>query len=193
MANLSALLEKEASAEIEAILSEANERASEIVSKAKEEAASIASQISRSAASQAEALVVRAKSAAQLESSSLRLKAQHGVVENVMEAVKAKITALKGKAYEETLGKLLKEATASVNGKVKELIVNPKDLKLAEKLLADEGLKAVISSSESIEAGLRLKAEGSNVSIENSLMGRLNALKDELASDVSRVLFGKEA
>lgn len=193
MANLSALLEKEASAEIEAILSEAQERASEIVSKAKEEAANIASQRSRSAANQAEALVVRAKSAAQLESSSLRLKAQHGVVENVMEAVKAKIKALKGKSYEEVLAKLLKEASDSLGGNVKEVIVNPKDQKVADKLLADAGLKAKVSTSDSIESGIRLKAEGSNVIIENSLLGRLNALKDELASDVSRVLFGKEA
>lgn len=193
MANLSALLEKEASAEIEAILSEAKERASEIVSKAKEEAASIASQRGRAAASQAEALMVRAKSAAQLESSSLRLKAQHGVVESVMEAVKAKITALKGKNYEDVLAKLFKEAADSVDGKVKEVIVNPKDQKLADKLVADAGLKAKVSTSESIDSGIRLKAEGSNVSIENSLSGRLNALKDELASDVSRVLFGNEA
>ena len=193
MANLSALLEKEASAEIEAILSEAQKRASEIVSKAKEEAATIASQRARAAANQAEALMVRAKSAAQLESSSLRLKAQHGAVESVMEAAKAKIAALKGKNYEEVLGKLLKEAADSVNGKVKEVIVNPKDQKLADKLVADAGLKAKISTNDSVESGVRLKAEGSNVTIENSLSGRLAALQDELASEVSSVLFGKEA
>ena len=189
MANLSALLDKEASAEIEAILSEAKERASEIVAKAKEEAASIASTRERSAASQAEATLVRAKSAAQLESASLKLKAQHEAVQGVMEAVKKKISGLKGKAYEDTFGKLFKEAAEGVSGKVTEVVVNPSDKALAEKLAS--GAKVV--TSKDISKGLRVRGEGSTVSVENSLLARLDALKDELASDVSSVLFGKEA
>lgn len=43
MANLAALLDREAGAEIEAILSEARQRASEIVARAKEEAKQIVS------------------------------------------------------------------------------------------------------------------------------------------------------
>lgn len=193
MANLSALLEKEASAEIEALLSEAKKHASEIVSKAKEEAASIATARERATANQAEASLVRARSAAQLESSSLRLKAQHAAVESVMDAVKAKITALKGKTYEETLAKLFTEAAEGVSGNVKEIIVNRSDKKIAEKIAEDAGLKVKISTSDAVVSGIRLKGDGSNVSVENTLLGRLDALKDELASDVSRVLFGSEA
>ena len=193
MANLSALLEKEASAEIEALLSEAKKHASEIVSKAKEEAAGIATARERATVNQAEASLVRARSAAQLESSSLRLKAQHAAVESVMDAVKAKITALKGKPYEAILAKLFTEAAEGVSGNVKELIVNPSDKKIAEKLIEDAGLNAKISTSDTVVSGVRLKGDGSNVSVENTLLGRLDALKDELASDVSRVLFGSGA
>ncbi len=61
MANLAALLEKEAGAEIEAMLSEARTRASEIVANAKSEAESILAQRERSAKTQHEATLVRAR------------------------------------------------------------------------------------------------------------------------------------
>ncbi|HEV2126581.1 MAG TPA: V-type ATP synthase subunit E, partial [Chloroflexota bacterium] len=62
MANLSALLDKEASLEIEAILSEARERASEIVAKAREEADTVVAQQERVARTQYDAALVRSRS-----------------------------------------------------------------------------------------------------------------------------------
>jgi V/A-type H+/Na+-transporting ATPase subunit E len=193
MANLAALLEKEASVEIEAIFSEARQRASEIVATAKSEAESIQTQRERSAKSQYEATLVRAKSAAQLEASSLRLKAQYQAVEGVLAAVKGKIDTLsKDEAtYEGVLQGLLKEAFAALGGQassVTSLRVNSRDKTLVEKIAAPLGLKDKVTVDDAIQAGVKL-VSGNNM-IENTLHGRLAASRDELASSISKVLLG---
>jgi V/A-type H+/Na+-transporting ATPase subunit E len=191
MANLAALLEKEAGAEIEAILSEARARASEIVASAKSEAEGILSGRDRSAKSQHESTLIRAKSAAQLEASSLKLRAQHSAVENVLTAAKGQLDALlKGQQYEGTFQKLLKEALESVGGNtanVSAVMVNSSDKALAEKLAATMGLQGKVKTDDSVKGGVKL-ATGTNT-IENTLYARMGALRDELASAVSGVLF----
>lgn len=195
MANLSALLEKEASAEIEAIRSEAQERASEIIAKAQEEAESITAQRERQAKSQYEASLVRAQSSAQLEASSMRLRAQHEAVERVMDAAKAKIDALTKdkKQYEGVLEKLLAEALEGMGdaSNVEAVIVNPNDKALAEKVASKHNVRAKVETSDDIKGGVRLKR--GSVVLENTLYERLDSLRDELASDVSRVLFSSDA
>lgn len=192
MANLAALLEKEVGAEIEAILSEARGRASEIVANAKREAETIVSQREHSAKSQYEALLVRAKSAAQLEASSLKLNAQHRAVEGVLAAARNQIDALTKdeKQYEGVLGNLLKEAFGALGNQaagVASVIVNGRDKSLAEKVAAGLGLSGKIKTDDGVQGGVRLLS-GNNV-IENTLRGRLEALRDELASEISKILF----
>jgi V/A-type H+-transporting ATPase subunit E len=192
MANLAALLEKEASAEIEAMLSEARLRASEIVAGAKSEAEAIVAQNERSARSQHEATLVRARSAAQLEASSLKLNAQHSAVESVVAAARNQIDALSQdeKQYESVLGNLLREAFGAVGNQassVGSVVVNSRDKALAEKIAAGLGLSGKVKTDDSVKSGLRLLS-GNNV-IENTLHGRLAALRDELASEISKVLF----
>jgi V/A-type H+/Na+-transporting ATPase subunit E len=194
MANLAALLEKEASAEIEAMLSEARSRASEIVAKAKSEADDILRQRDYSAKSQGEASLVRARSAAQLEASSLRLNAQHSAVEGVIAAAKAQIEALTKdeKRYEGVLGKLLQEALGAVGGNagsVSSVLVNSRDKTLAERVAAGLGLTGKVKTDDSVQGGVRLVSGNNN--IENTLSTRLASLRDELASDISKILFSK--
>lgn len=197
MANLSALLEKEASAEIEAILSEARARASEIVADAKAEAESALAQQERAAKAQYEAALVRAKSSAQLEASALRLRAQHQAVEGVWTALGAEIEALTKDAarYEKVLSGLLEEALSALGGKdaVQAVLVNPADKALAEKVAARRGVAEKLGTDASVSAGVRVRAASGNVALENTLHGRLESLKSELASEISRVLFGKGA
>jgi V/A-type H+/Na+-transporting ATPase subunit E len=191
MANLAALLEKEASAEIEAMLSEARARASEIVSQARTEADDILKQRDYSAKSQSEATMVRAKSAAQLEASSLRLRAQQSAIESVFEGVKGKLAGVMSdeKQYAPVLEKLLKEALAGMGGvaNVASVVVNTKDKALAEKIATGLGLTGKVSTSDTLQGGVRLQGNNS-ISVENTLHGRLNALREELASEVSKIL-----
>ena len=191
--SVSALLEKEASAEIQAIRSEAQERASEIVAKANDEADALRKQRERGAKTQYEASLVRAKSSAQLEASSMRLRSQHEAVEQVIEAARAKIDALtQDKAYEDVLEKLLKEALEAVGGKenVEAVVVNSAERSAAEKVALKHGLKTKVETDDSVRGGVRLKR--GSVVLENTLYERLDGLRDELASDISRVLFSAD-
>ncbi len=186
MSNLATLLEKEASAEIEEILSEARNTASEIVAKAKEEAKSLLAQKERALKSQHDAEIIRAKSSAQLEASSLRLKAQNDGVEAVFNKVKSDLLGLqKSDKYAAIFKALYTEAAGAVS-KVASVVVNPADAKY----ITDSAID--VKTDESIVAGLKLKGEGSSVMIENSLLSRLEAVKDDAAALVSKTLFGDE-
>jgi V/A-type H+-transporting ATPase subunit E len=195
VADLAALLDREASAEIEGILSEARSRASEIVSAAKEEAEALVAARRRGAEAQQRAALVRARSAAQLESSSLTLRAQHAAIQEVFSAAERGIEALAAKPdYAAVLTKLVQEAA---NGSgvpasdIESLVVNPDDEEAAAKAAKAAGLTARIETDSSIRGGVRLKA-GKNVVIENTLYGRLESLREELAAEVAQVLLSKE-
>jgi len=195
VADLSALLEKEASTEIEAILSEARQRASEIAVGAGSEAKALEANRARAVKAQSEALLVRARSAAQLEASSLRLNAQHDGVQSVFAAVRAQVDQLLADpaGYAPVFAKLLTEAVAGAGGQPLEaLVVAPADKPLAEKAVADAGLGLAVETADDVSGGVRLRTVNHSV-IENTLYGRLESLRGELASEVSAALFGAKA
>ena len=191
MANLSALLDKEASAEIESILSEARQRASEIVAQAEDEAKAATTQRERLSQSQSEAARVRAQSAAQLEASSMKLRAQYSAVEDVFGSVDAELRKLTKdkKRYAPILASLLGEAVDALGGpdKVAKVSVNPADEQAAKEAAKQYGLESKVATDGGVEGGVKLKA-ASNVTIENSLFDRLQAAREDLASEVSRLL-----
>jgi V/A-type H+-transporting ATPase subunit E len=195
VADLAALLDREASAEIEGILSEARTRASEIVAGAKEEAEALLAGHQRSAESQHRAALVRARSAAQLESSSLTLRAQHMAIENAFAAAERRLEELTGSAsYAGVLAKLIDQAL-QVGGvattEVRALAVNPADKATAAAAAKVAGLDGKVEANAAVRGGVRLKA-GENVVIENTLYGRLEALREGLAAEVAQVLLSKE-
>ena len=195
MADLSTLLEKEASAEIEAILSEARERASEILAEARSEADTLVSARERAAKAQREAALVRARSSAQLEASSLRLNAQHEGVQSVFEAVRSKLDALLGDAgaYAPVFAKLLSQALEGVGGQeIAAVQVAADDREMAEKAARAAGVTAPVETVDDIRGGVRLRTRSRSI-VENTVYGRLEALQGELASEVSRALFQTEA
>lgn len=197
MADLAALLDKEASAEIEAIHSEARARASEIVAKAQEDAAALVSQRERAAAQQHEAALVRSRSSAQLEASSMKLRAQQEAIESVFREATQRIDALTGNPaeYGPVLTKLLQEALAAVGANASAVTVHvaPADEKLARDALAKLNAPAArVEANDAVKGGVRLKG-GANTSVENTLYGRLAALRDDLASEVARTLQKKGA
>jgi V/A-type H+-transporting ATPase subunit E len=194
MANLAALLDKEASAEIEAILSEARARASEIVANAEEEAKSLVAQRERAIASQHEAALVRAGSSAQLEAASLKLRAQHEVVAGIFDEAEAEIRALvqDPKRYEPVFAALLQEAIDNLSGQVGRITVHSSERTLAVAVANRLAPGATVETSEDLRGGVRLRAAGASTSLENTLFGRLQALRDELASEVAQVLLADQ-
>lgn len=193
MANLAALLDKEAGAEIEAIVEEARQRASSIIDEAKREAEAIEARHARQAEQQREALLVRAQSAAQLEASSMRLNAQQGAIQQVFDAVESEVSSLVGDAgrYTPVFEALLREALAAQSASPDRVVVNPSDAELAKTTLASLGVDAPVETAEDLAGGVRLAYGKTHV--ENTLSGRLDALRDDLASDVAHVLTPKES
>ncbi|MEM7736851.1 MAG: V-type ATP synthase subunit E [Deinococcota bacterium] len=193
MANLEALLKGEAQTEIDAIISEAKSRASEIVAQADDEASALKAQRERQANSQHEATIIRGKSAAQLEAASLKLRTQHELVESAFGDAKKQLTAIvKDEArYREIMGKLLDEVVDTLGGAdaVESVTVNTKDKALITDILGSRNLNASVKTDKTMTGGLSAKAKGTNIVVSNSLLARLEAARDELASDVSQALF----
>jgi vacuolar-type H+-ATPase subunit E/Vma4 len=194
VANLSALLDREVSAEIEAILSEAQESAAGLLAQARVEAEALSAQLGRVSDVKHGAGLVRAQSGARLEAASLKLQAQHKAVENVFEAARGRLDLLRSESESSrsVLFQLLEEAASAFpEGGVQDIYVNPADLELAKEIALAVGLPDNVKSDAVVGFGVRLRGQD-NIVVENTLGQRLNALRDELASDVSRVLFSAE-
>lgn len=194
MADLSALLEHEASAEIETLLSEARDRASEIVSEAEREAEALRAGRERAARSQREATLVRTRSAAQLEASSMRLRAQQEAIAEVFHAAEKQLTSLpaEGERYAEILAQLLTEAREGLGDATPETVeAHPDEVDAARAAVEKAGLDATVQPSEDLRTGVRLRS--GRITVENTLLQRLESLRDELASEVAEALTSKEA
>jgi len=196
---LAALLDQEAGAEIEAILAEARIRVSELVAAAKEREGVRLAQAQHALEAQHQAAMVRAKSAAQLEATAVRLRAQHQAVEAVFAQAAKELDSLIGNAkrYQPALLKLLNEAIDALGGeavKVASVTVNPDDQELITAVAKKLNLAAEIKTDPELRGGVKVAAADANVSITNSLPVRLAAVREELTTDLSRLLFApKEA
>lgn len=193
MADLAALLQKEASAEIDAILAEARERASQVVADAEAEAESLVASRERQAEMQRRAALVRARSSAQLEASSLRLNAQQEAIASVFREVEERIVALRkdGARYADVLTALLKEALEALDGPPDAIVVHPDDERIARRAIDAVGARGEVRTDPGMGSGVRVVT--GRVSVENTLEARLAALRDELASEVAAALTSKEA
>jgi len=196
---LAALLDQEAGAEIEAILAAARSRVSELVAAAKEREEVRLAEAQRILAAQHEAAMVRAESAAQLEATAVKLRAQHRVVEAVFARAAKELDALIGdaKRYQPVLLKLLNEAIDALGGeaiKIASVTVNPADQALITAVAKKLNLAVEIKTDPELRGGVKVTAADANVSITNSLPVRLAAVREELTTDLSRLLFApKEA
>jgi vacuolar-type H+-ATPase subunit E/Vma4 len=190
VADLTALLEREASAEIDAILSEARERAAEIVALAEREAEARAAARERSVSSERDAMLVRSRSAAQLDAAAVTLRARHAVVEAVFAEARERLVALsqEPKAYEPVLTALLQEAVDALGTDAIERVeVAAGDVALARRITKAAGIRAAVEAGD-VEGGVRVRSRRGS-SIENTLSARLEATRDESSSLVAQILF----
>lgn len=86
---------------------------------------------------------------------------------------------------------LLREATSAQDGAPDKVVVNPSDADLAKSSVEKLGVNAPVESADDVTGGVRLVYGKTH--IENTLSGRLDALRDDLASDVAHVLTPKES
>lgn len=181
---LDKLLENEALAEIEAIRAEARSRAAQIVAEATEKANAMVESRTRQMEVQRQAGMVRARSAADLEANAARLSANEASVSEVYGLVNQYLGGISGVGeYRDILGRLIAQAREVVPD-AEAVEVNPADVGLARILVQD----IAVRENPAIQGGARVVARGGKSGITNTLSGRLERLKDELAPQISRIL-----
>ena len=190
MADLATLLESEANAEVEAILSEARSKADAIVQSATEQAGSLVDLRRRTLETELVAAQVRARSAADLDSASQRLNANHVATEQSFTQAEIELRNFtKSGEYKNVLEKLMTEVKGAI-ANISKLEVHPDDVAVATEAAKNAGLNVPVTANSEIATGVRAVAEGGQSSITNTLLGRLSRARDGLLSDVARVLAG---
>lgn len=185
--SLSAILETEARAEIEAIRAESEQKAQALVQEARDRATALLNSRKTALDAQLQAGIVRARSAADLESAALRLGNADNALQQSFVQAKDQLLALTQSAqYREVLGKLLKEAQTALGTTATAVEVAPSDVEAAKAVVTSLGLNAEVRANPDVQTGIRLVAGRS--AITNTLLGRLDRVRDTLASQVARLL-----
>lgn len=188
MADLATLLESEADAEIEAVLADARSQADRIVRQATEQAQASLEARRRALEGELAAGLVRARSAADLESAALRLAAAHDATERAFAEAETELRAYTRTAeYRGTLQALIREARYAL-GDIATLEVNPADVTAAAEAARAAEVSAPVLPNPEVQTGVRAIGPGGRTSITNTLLGRLARARDQLSSDVARLL-----
>lgn len=184
---LDKLLEHEAQSEIERIRAEARDRAALIVQGAQERAVALIESRTRALETQRQAGLVRARSAADLELSAARLNAGEQGLTQVYTLVEESLEGVtRAPEYRDILGRLIAEARQAIpNAEAVE--VNPADVALARDLVSD----VPVRENPGIVGGVRVVTGGGKSGITNTLQGRLDRVRGDLAPQITRLLAGE--
>ncbi|SMB95752.1 V-type ATP synthase subunit E [Deinococcus hopiensis] len=181
---LDKLLENEAQTEIERIRAEARDRAARILADARERAQALIESRQRALETQRQAGLVRARSAADLELSAARLNAGEQGMKAVYDLVEGQLRDIASlPEYREILARLLWQAREAIPD-AEAVEVNPAEMAVARELVTD----IPVRENPAISGGVRVVARGGKSGITNTLSGRLDRLRGELAPQVSRIL-----
>ena len=181
---LDKLLENEAHAEIERIRAEARGRAEQIVADARERAESLLHSRQRQLDTQRQAGLVRARSAADLELNASRLTASESGVTQVYQMVEDYLSSVtQAPEYSSILARLIQQGLEAVPD-AEAIEVNPAEMDIARPLVGGVELR----ENRNIRGGVRVVARGGKSGVTNTLAGRLERVKAEMAPQISRML-----
>lgn len=181
---LDKLLENEAQSEIERIRAEAKGRAQKIVADAQERAQGMIESRTRSIEAQRQAGLVRARSAADLDLNASRLSASESGMTQVYGLVNDYLKGISGAPeYRDILSRLILQARDAVPD-AEAIEVNPADIGLGRILVQD----IPVRENPQIQGGVRVIARGGKSGITNTLAGRLERVKADLAPQINRIL-----
>lgn len=189
---LIAILEKEAAAEIDRVLTEARAQAQQMIAEAEKDAESIRSDAAQRTDADRKTALTRAQSAAQLKAASLVLQAKDAAIAEVFEKAHAELTRTSHDrgAYHRVLRSLIKEAAAELSGR---LIIeaNPADAEAARQAARELGLDAEVKASPEVSGGVVLSTTDGRFTVQNTLASRLERAKPVLATEVANLLWGR--
>ena len=189
---ITARIETDTKAEVEAILREAEEKAASVragyQAKAEAEAKAAAEAGKEAAKRQAE----RLESAAQMEAKQQQLAAKQACLDEAFARAKRKILSLPDGEYAELLAKMA--VRASKSGK-EEILLNAKDCRrVGEQVVSKanemrkNGKMKLSGETREMEGGLILR-DGS-VEVNWTFETELRVLRENMAAEIAKILFG---
>ncbi|GGL96913.1 V-type ATP synthase subunit E [Deinococcus aerophilus] len=185
---LDKLLENEAHAEIERINAEARERAEHVVAQAREQAQSMIDSHERSLKAAYQAGLVRARSAADLDSNAQRLQAtdslQVQAFQTAEQYIRSSVTAPE---YPQIIVKLIAEGL-QVLPDAAVVETSAQEQGAVHQALEQLGQSLEVRVNDSVQTGVRLVGPNGKTSIQNTLVGRLDRVREELAPQITRLL-----
>ncbi|THF86581.1 V-type ATP synthase subunit E [Deinococcus sp. KSM4-11] len=186
--SLGDILETEIQGEITRIREDAQAKAAQIVAQAQERARSMVESRTRALATDYAAGLTRARSAADLDANAQRLSASDSLQVQAFKAAEDYLhSATTAPEYPQVLAKLISEGLAALpSAEVIEAASAEHDAVRAA--LSQLGKTLELRANESVKTGVRLVGPGGKSSVQNTLLGRLNASRAELSAQVSRML-----
>lgn len=186
------VVEQEAEAERLRILQEAEAQAKAIVSQAEDRAAALRQDCRRRIeAEEAEALA-KAKSAADLEASAMVLTAKSRALDRIFDQALAAMKELPASQRKQVLAALIRESSRQL-GPGLTLRVSPKEVGLASEIVTELKLPAEVVADDAVEGGVIASQNAGAVMICNRFSDRLSQARPGLLSEVSSLLWGKDA
>lgn len=190
--DLVAILEQEAAAEIERILTEARAQAEQVTSDARKEAeVSLETQRAR-VDDERKTARTRTEGAAVLAASALVLQAKDRAITEIFSHAESELARIrKDKAqYRTVLRGLIREAAGSLEGRI---VVEAQrdDLDAVRQAVRELQLDADVRSAEDVSGGVRLSTADGRFVVENTLDSRLARIRPVLAPEVAALLWGQ--
>lgn len=186
--SLAEILESEVAGEIAAIQAQASEKATAILAQAQERATAMIDSRSRLLANEKAAALTRARSAANLDGNAQQLNAANTLQSRAFIEAEAQLRAIPQHAeYPQILGRLLQEAHGALPT-AEAIEANPAELDAVRQAAQTLGLPLPVRANDSVSTGVRLVGAGGKTSVQNTLLGRLQAGRETLSAQVSRLL-----
>lgn len=188
---LIAILEKEASAEIERVLADARVQADHLITEARKEAQAYLEAQRQHLDAERKAARAKALSAAQVRASALVLQTKDRAASEVFAKADAELAGIQqDKAkYPAVLRGLIREAANGLGNRVV-IEVRPRDLDLTRHAVRELKLDAEVKPSEEVSGGARATTGDGRLVVENTLTSRVERVKPLLISEVAALLWG---
>ncbi len=186
--SLAEILEQEVAGEIASIQQQASQKAATIVAQAQERADAMIESRRRLLESEKTAALTRARSAANLDGNAQQLNAANTLQSRAFVEAETQLrAAARHPEYPAILSRLLQEAHAALPS-ADVIEANPAELDAVRQAAQNLGLHLDVRPNDSVSTGVRLVGAGGKTSLQNTLLGRLQAGRETLSGQVSRLL-----
>jgi V/A-type H+-transporting ATPase subunit E len=187
-------IHREAEQKIQYILNEAKEEAERIKEEARKRAEAQAEWILRKAKTQADLEKQRLIANARLEVRKKRLAVQEELINEVLSALRERLSSMPDEEYFETLVVLAEEAVNELGLREVSVSSNERTLKLLSERLDEfkERVGVEVTLGEPIDTigGIIVSDPEGKVRVDNTFEARIERMENELRAEIAKALFG---